>query len=150
MLRSIGIQEPVEAVLEGRKLVVPASPFSPNLPVWEPKWQQIMDMALEQMDRRYDMVQQYDLQTLWVEFLSRVSPDHTPKISKVEGWAAALEYLTAKMHRRAISYQELSHRYEVSVTTISKNVKIIDDACGLREKMETIFSKFSSFDNKAK
>lgn len=150
VLRSIGIQEPVEAVLEGRKLIVPASPFSPNLPVWEPKWQQIMDMALEQMDRRYDMVQQYDLQTLWVEFLSRVSPDHTPKISKVEGWAAALEYLTAKMHRRAISYQELSHRYSVSVTTISKNVKIIDDACGLREKMETIFSKFSSFDNKAK
>jgi hypothetical protein len=107
-----------------------------------------MDMALLEMNGRYDMVQQYDLQTLWVEFLSRVSPDHTPKISKIEGWAAALEYLTAKMHRRAISYQELSHRYHVSVATISKNVKIIDNACGLREKMEAIFPKFSSFDHR--
>jgi tetratricopeptide (TPR) repeat protein len=149
VLRSMGIQEPVDAVLEGRKLIVPASPFSPNLPAWETKWQQIMDMALLQMDRRYDMVQQYDLQTLWVEFLSRVS-DRTPKISKIEGWAAALEYLTAKMHRRAISYRELSHRYGVSVATISKNVKVIDEACGLREKMEAIFPKFSSFDPKLK
>jgi len=102
------------------------------------------------MDRRYDMVQQYDLQTLWVEYLSRVYPNQAPKISKVEGWAAALEYLTAKMHRRAISYHELAHRYHVSVATISKNVKIIDEACGLREKMEAIFPKFSSFDHKIK
>jgi tetratricopeptide (TPR) repeat protein len=150
VLRSMGIQEPVSAVLDGSKLTVPASPFSPNLPVWEIKWQQIMDLALTEMNRRYDMVQQYDLQTLWVEFLSRVCRDQSPKISKIEGWAAALEYLTAKMHRRAISYQELSHRYHVSVSTISKNVKTIDEACGLREKMEAIFPKFSSFDHKNK
>ncbi|TDF97023.1 tetratricopeptide repeat protein [Paenibacillus piri] len=150
VLRSIGLHDPVTAVLDGRKLTVPASPFSPNLPVWEPKWQQIMDLAIQEMDRRYDMVQQYDLQTLWVEYLSRVYPTHTPKIAKVEGWAAALEYLTAKMHRRAISYHELAHRYNVSVATISKNVKIIDEACGLREKMEAIFPKFTSFDHKIK
>ncbi|MDF2962203.1 MAG: hypothetical protein K0S39_3938 [Paenibacillus sp.] len=150
VLRNIGLHDPVTAVLDGRKLTVPASPFSPNLPVWESKWQQIMDMAIQEMDRRYDMVQQYDLQTLWVEYLSRVYPTHTPKISKVEGWAAALEYLTAKMHRRAISYHELAHRYNVSVATISKNVKIIDEACGLREKMEAIFPKFTSFDHKIK
>ncbi|MFD0679992.1 MULTISPECIES: tetratricopeptide repeat protein [unclassified Paenibacillus] len=150
VLRNIGLHEPVTAVLDGSKITVPASPFSPNLPVWEPKWQQIMDMAMKEMDRRYDMVQQYDLQTLWVEYLSRVYPIYSPKISKVEGWAAALEYLTAKMHRRAISYHELAHRYKVSVATISKNVKIIDEACGLKEKMEAIFPKFSSFDHKIK
>jgi len=46
------------------------------------------------------------------------------------------------MHRRAISFHELSHRYDVSVATISKNVKIIDQACGLKEKMEAIFPTF--------
>ncbi|PZE19307.1 tetratricopeptide repeat protein [Paenibacillus xerothermodurans] len=148
VLRNIGVHEPVTAVLDGRKLTVPASPFSPNLPVWQAKWQQIMEMAMTEMSRRYDMVQQYDLQTLWVEYLSRVYPDREPKINKVEGWAAALEYLTAKMHRRAISYQELAQRYGVSVATISKNVKIIDEACGLKEKMQAIFPKFSSFDHK--
>ncbi|OXM85011.1 tetratricopeptide repeat protein [Paenibacillus rigui] len=141
VLRNMGLQEPVTAVLDGLKRTVPAAPFSPNLPVWEPKWQAIMDMALQQMSRRYDMVQQYDLQTLWVEFLTRMYPN-TPKIAKIEGWAAALEYLTAKMHRRAISFHELSNRYNVSVATISKHVKVIDEACGLKEKMEAIFPTF--------
>lgn len=141
VLRNMGLQDPITAVLDGKKLTVPASPFSPNLPVWEPRWQAVMDMAIREMTRRYDMVQQYDLQTLWVEFLTRVYPG-VPKIAKVEGWAAALEYLTAKMHRRAISFHELSHRYDVSVATISKNVKIIDQACGLKEKMEAIFPTF--------
>lgn len=141
VLRNMGLKEPLPAVLDGNKLTVPASPFSPNLPVWEAKWQAIMELALREMTRRYDMVQQYDLQTLWVEFLSRIYPN-VPKIAKVEGWAAALEYWTAKMHRRAISYHDLSHRYGVSVATISKNVKIIDEACGLKEKMDAIFPAF--------
>ena len=47
------------------------------------------------MNKHYDLVQQHDLLTLWIEFLSRVYPD-VPKLGKVEGWAAALEYLTAK------------------------------------------------------
>ncbi|MCS7459237.1 tetratricopeptide repeat protein [Paenibacillus doosanensis] len=149
VLRHIGMHEPVSAVLDGLEQMIPASPFSPNLPVWERKWQDIMDMAMHEMKRRYDMVQQYDLQTLWVEYLSRAYPN-VPKIAKAEGWAAALEYLTAKMHRRAISLHELAHRYNVSVATISKNVKLIDEACGIREKMEAIFPTFSSFDHKIK
>lgn len=98
------------------------------------------------MFRRYDMVQQYDLQTLWVEYLSRVFPN-VPKITKVEGWAAALEYLTAKMHRRPVSYQETADRYGVSVATVSRNAKLIDEACGLKEKMDAIFDKFASLES---
>lgn len=142
VLRSMGVREPIQAMLEGKSIAVNSSQMSPNLPVWEEKWQKIMGMALHRMNKRYDMIQQHDLQTLWVEFLTRVYPD-TPKISKVEGWAAALEYLTAKMHRRAISYHEVSQRYGVSITTISKNVKIIDQACGLQEKMNAIFPQYS-------
>jgi uncharacterized protein YerC len=100
-----------------------------------------MDMALLTMDKRYDMVQQHDLQTLWVEFLSRVYPN-VPKVQKLEAWAAALEYLTAKMHRRTISYHEVASLYGASITTISKCVKSMDEACGIREKMDAIFPKF--------
>lgn len=102
-----------------------------------------METALSHMHKRYDMVQQYDLEILWVEFLTKMYPS-VPKIQKSEGWAAALEYLIAKMHRRAISYQEVSTRYGVTVSTVSRNVKLIDDTCGLREKMEAIFDKFTS------
>ncbi|MCD1258515.1 tetratricopeptide repeat protein [Paenibacillus athensensis] len=145
VLRSIGVRDPLPAYLDGAPLVVQAAPFAPNLPVWQPKWQEVMETAQKHMHKRYDMIQQHDLEILWVEFLTRVYPD-TPKIQKAEGWAAALEYLIAKMHRRAISYQEVAVRYEVTVSTVSKNVKLIDEACGLREKMEAIFPKFLSME----
>lgn len=142
VLRCMGERGPLPAILEGRNMEIHSSQLSPNLPVWEDKWQTIMEMALRSLSKRYDIVQQHDLQTLWVEFLTRAYP-HAPKIHKPEGWAAALEYLTAKMHRRAISYEELSRRYGISINTISKHVKVIDKTCGLREKMNAIFPQFS-------
>jgi tetratricopeptide (TPR) repeat protein len=143
VLRSMGIRESIPAYLENQEIMVEASPYSPHLPVWDVKWQSVMETALSHMHKRYDMVQQYDLEILWVEFLTKIYPS-VPKIHKSEGWAAALEYLIAKMHRRAISYQEVSVRYGVTVSTVSRNVKLIDDTCGLREKMEAIFNKFTS------
>ncbi|MCP3775821.1 tetratricopeptide repeat protein [Paenibacillus sp. MZ04-78.2] len=148
VLRSIGMKEPLSAMLNGKPTTVEPSPFSPGLPVWESKWQAIMETALRHMARRYDMVQQYDLQTLWVEYLSRVFPN-VPKMTKVEGWAAALEYLTAKMHRRPISYHEAAQRYGVSVATVSKNAKLIDEACGLKEKMDAIFKKWTGMESQS-
>lgn len=88
------------------------------------------------------------MQTLWVEYVTRVFPA-VPKITKVEGWAAALEYLTAKMHRRPVPFHEVAARYGVSVATVSKNVKLIDEACGLKEKMNAIFSKPPRTDSKS-
>ena len=140
-LRSIGVSEPLPVYLDGKQLVVEAFPFSPHLPVWEAKWQTVMETAMRHMHKRYDMIQQHDLEILWVEYLTRVYP-HVPKITKAEGWAAALEYLIAKMYRRAISYHEVAGRYGVAVPTVSKNVKLIDEAFGLREKIEAIFPKF--------
>ncbi|MGM0881681.1 MAG: tetratricopeptide repeat protein [Bacillota bacterium] len=143
VLRTIGVQEPLHAVLEGKETVIEPNRVPSRLPVWEDKWQAVVEDALAKMSKHYDLVQQHDLMTLWVEFLSRVYPD-VPKLTKPEGWAAALEYLTAKMHRRAISYHEVSLRYGTSIATVSKNVKIIDEACGIKEKMKSISSVFST------
>lgn len=143
VLRSMHAKEPIFVNLDGRETPLASSPWSPNLPVWKDEWQQVMETALRKMEKRYDMIQQHDLETLWVEFLTRVYPD-APKMGKLEGWAAALEYLTAKMHRRQISYHEVSVRYGISVTTVSKHVKIIDRTCGLKEKMDAIFPKLAN------
>lgn len=142
VLRSMRAKEPIYVNVDGKQTPIATSPWSPNLPVWKEQWQEVMETALRNMDKRYDVIQQHDLETLWVEFLTRVYPD-APKIGKIAGWAAALEYLTAKMHRRAISYHEVALRYGISVATVSKNVKVIDDACGLKEKMKAIFPQFS-------
>lgn len=111
-----------------------------KLPEWKPKWEEVVESALKNMDQRFDMIERHDLHTLWLEYLSRVYPS-VPSIQKVEGWAAALEYLTAKMHRRETTYAELSRRYRVSVSTIRKNVKLIDEACGLKQKIQHIYAE---------
>jgi tetratricopeptide (TPR) repeat protein len=142
VLRIMGVNETIFALMDGKKVKIDPSRLAPNLPKWEEKWQQVMETALRTMDKRYDLIQQHDLQTLWVEFLTRSYPT-IPNVSKIEGWAAALEYLTAKMHRREISYQEVSIRYGSSVQTISKHAKTIDRACGLKEKMEAIYPHYN-------
>lgn len=112
--------------------------LSAKLPYWENKWQQVIEQAFTHMKSRFDIIELYDMQTLWIEFLTKVYPD-VPVIRKTNGWAGALEYLTAKMHRHTISYRELSERYEVSVSTIRKNVARVDEVCGLSDKMNAIF-----------
>ncbi|MCL6459163.1 MAG: DDE transposase family protein, partial [Gorillibacterium sp.] len=139
-LRNMGVDGPIKANMGDGAETLSALPFSPALPNWEEDWQAVLAMALKQMNKRYDMVQQYDLETLWVEFLTRVHPSK-PKIIKVGSWAAALEYLTAKMHRKAVSYEEVAVRYGVSAATVSRAAKKIDETCSLKEKMETIFGK---------
>ncbi|GGD98905.1 tetratricopeptide repeat protein [Paenibacillus nasutitermitis] len=138
VLRSIGVHDSLQAVLEGQDTVIEHSRMPSRLPVWEDKWQAVLEAALLRMKKHYDLVQQHDLLTLWIEFLSRVYPD-VPKLGKIEGWAAALEYLTAKMHRRAISYHEVSQRYGTSIATVSKCAKRIDEICGIKEKMKMAF-----------
>jgi len=145
VLRGIGVTEPLSAVIDGKESVIEQNRMPSRLPVWEERWQQVVETALTRMQNRYDMVQQHDLLTLWVEFLSRLYPN-TPVIRKPDGWAAALEFLTAKMHRRAITYQEVATRYGVSAATVSKSVKWIDEVCGIREKMETIFPALDGLD----
>ncbi|MEI7027815.1 tetratricopeptide repeat protein [Paenibacillus sp. y28] len=145
VLRSMDAGEPVHAVMNGKSTVIESAPWSPNLPVWKPNWQSVLETALRAMEKRYDIVEQHDLETLWVEFLSRMYP-HEPKIGNIDGWAAALEYLTAKMHRREISYPEVAERYSISVSTARKYVKQIDEACGLKQKMQAIFPKLSSIE----
>nr|WP_199621595.1 tetratricopeptide repeat protein [Paenibacillus alkalitolerans] len=141
VLRSMGAKDPLDAVIGGREVKYDTGVYSPNLPVWNDSWQGVLDLAVGRMSKRYDIIQQHDMVTLWVEFLSRLYPA-VPKIGKKEGWSGALEYLTAKMHRRPISYREVSLRYGASITTISKNVKMIDEVCGLRQKMSSIFANF--------
>lgn len=138
VLSEIGAKEPYQAVLGGRQVELSGPPRGASLAVWEPSWQQVVDIALSKMEMHYDLIERYDMQTLWSDYLSKTYPD-TPQIRRSEGWAAALEYLIAKMHRRHITYMEVAARYGVSVSTVRRNATEIDRVCGLREKMEAIF-----------
>ena len=143
VLRTIGVQKPLKVVLEGKETVIGPQLVPSRLPEWDEKWEAVAQKAIHCMSKQYDLVQQHDMMTLWVEFLTRMYPN-VPRISKPSGWAAALEYLTAKMHRREISYHAVSVRYGISITTISRIVKLIDEACGIKEKMKSLSSVFTN------
>ncbi|SDS69573.1 Tetratricopeptide repeat-containing protein [Paenibacillaceae bacterium GAS479] len=136
VLRSIGVSEPVPAVLGGKRKLVgsvaDSAAAADRLPDWEPIWQRVLDTAFLRMGNEYGLLQQYDLMKLWLDYLTRVYPD-VPKLAKPESWSAALEYLTAKHHRRAVSYQEVAERYGASAATVSKHAKRIDEICGVKE-----------------
>lgn len=141
VLRSIGVQESLAVTFGGRTLTLEARRKSARLPVWDSAWQAVLEHALAGMSGRYDVVQQHDMMTLWVDYLSRVYPE-VPKLHKSMGWAAALEYWTAKMHRRTVTYADLVNRYGVSQASISRYANRIDEACGIREKLDLTTPSF--------
>ncbi|MBN2981489.1 MULTISPECIES: tetratricopeptide repeat protein [Cohnella] len=141
VLRSIGVHDPLRVVYGGRSLTLESRRKSVNLPIWDSSWQTVLEIATERMSGRYDVVQQHDLMTLWVDYLSRVYPK-VPKLLKPYGWAAALEYWTAKMHRKAITYADLVSRYGASQASISRYANLIDEACGIREKLKRSSATF--------
>lgn len=149
VLRSIGVKEPLQVQFADGLVTLAASPYAPNLPVWEANWQAVLELAKVKMNKRYDMIQQHDLETLWIEYLTRVYPS-VPRIAKPQVWAAALEYLTAKMHRRAVSYEEVAGRYESSVSSVRMNAKRIDNICGLKEKMAAIYQSLDHIGDQSK
>ncbi|MNH82436.1 tetratricopeptide repeat protein [compost metagenome] len=138
VLRSLGVKESTPVRDQDGTRMADPQVISSELPVWEDRWQAVIDIAAQNMDKRYNLLQRYDLEILWVDFLTRQYPK-TPVITTVAGWAAALEYLTAKMHRRAITYEEVARRYGVSVSTASKYARRVDEVCGIKEKMNVIF-----------
>ena len=135
VLRGIGDADPVEAVIGGERVLVEANRMPVRPFAGSAGWQAVAEAAMQRMQHRFDAAQQHDLLALWAEFLQRVYPE-TPIIRKAEGWAAALEYLTALMNRRGMTVEEAAARYGVSASPVSRHVRRIDEVCGVRERLK--------------
>lgn len=107
----------------------------------DPQWQAVLDKVLTVMNKPSDPVMQHDLRSLWLEYLDRLAPE-VPMVQHTEGWAAALEYLTAKMHHHSVTYQEVADRYGISVSTVSRYARQIDSVCGIKQKLKQPLSTF--------
>ncbi|MDP5275825.1 tetratricopeptide repeat protein [Chengkuizengella axinellae] len=125
LLRVMKADEPYQVSSDGKTMSsVDMLPLSKHLPNWDDKWHDIINETLNQMEDRFDVQQKFEMYTLWVNFVTEKYPN-VPKIKKVNGWSAALEYLIAKIYSIEITYREVSEKYNVSVSTIRKNVEII-------------------------
>ncbi len=107
----------------------------------DPQWQAVLDKVLTVMSKSSDTAMQHDLRSLWQEYLDRLAPE-VPMVQHTEGWAAALEYLTAKLHHHSVTYQEVADRYGISVSTVSRYARQIDSVCGIKQKLKQPLSTF--------
>ncbi|WP_458120521.1 tetratricopeptide repeat protein [Paenibacillus sp. Z6-24] len=105
-----------------------------GLPFWDERWQQIVDHVAAQPHKRYDSGFNHDVEALWIEFIKRVYPE-LPQLHHPQGWAAALEYLVARIHRLPLTYDEVAQRYEVSVSIISRYARRIGRVCNVQQKV---------------
>lgn len=138
VLRNLGVNQPLPVRFGATTTLVDPSRVTTELPVWRSEWQAVVDLALERMKRSFDLQQQHDMETLWAEFLTRLYPD-TPTVTHLEGWAAALEYLTAKMHGQSVTYEQVAQKYNISASTARRYVQRVDEVCGVKEKLAAIF-----------
>ena len=141
VLRSMGVNEAFQVVISGQKINVeaervPAMP-SPELVYNDLIWEEVAQLAITKTAKYFNVIEQHDMITLWINFLSKSSRT-APKLNKIEAWAAAIEYLTAKMYNRSVTYHEVALRYGTSISTVSKRVKQIDEICEVKSKMKAM------------
>ncbi|WP_268626248.1 tetratricopeptide repeat protein [Paenibacillus alvei] len=140
VLRMHGVEDPIEVEWKGEYIQVHRNHIANRLPVWESQWQQVLDILRDSMKERYDLFQMHDAETLWIEFITHLYPDEVPRIGKAESWAAAIEFIIAKMIRREMSYQLAAEQYGVSATTVAKHAKRMEDTCQVEAKIKQSFT----------
>lgn len=112
------------------------------LPDWLPSWKAVLERAEQAMDMRSDAFWKKEMENLWTDFLSRLYPD-IPNIRNVEGWAAALEYWTAKKRGRNLTYEEVAVRYGISPSTVSRYARQINSVFGDEAQSDHNFRPFT-------
>ncbi len=138
VLRSLGVDYELPVCTGEATLMIDPSQTWAKLPVWKSEWQAVLDLAYEQMRSNTDIQQQHDMESLWVQYLNLSYPD-IPAISHIEGWAAALDYLTAKVNHRSVSYEKVAERYGISSSTVRKYSLRINEVCDAKDTVKMIF-----------
>ncbi|NLZ38304.1 MAG: hypothetical protein GX893_01675 [Firmicutes bacterium] len=134
VLKNLG-EKKVRLYLAGKFTEVDLNEYPLQTPYWRPEWQQVVECTVGNMRHRncYDEGFILDVQAIWHDFINTVFPE-TPRITKVETWAAALEYSVARFHFLNLTQKELAAEYGVSCASISNNFRKIEKALNLIDK----------------
>lgn len=130
VLRHMGAEEPYRARIGGREVEIRSPSGEPTLSPWMERWKRVLECCLDGMRGRYDAVQIKDAQTLWAQYLVHCKAD-PPTVRKVEGWAAALEYVVAKMHGLCLTQVDAARKYRVAAATVGRHARELERVCGL-------------------
>ncbi len=137
-LKDMGFVDVVEVFQDGKFKNIKHEDLASKIPLWEPEWQSVLDCAWQKMQDggtygTYNEDFLADLHAIWLDYINTVFPD-VPHISKVETWAAGLEYSLVRFHFLNVSQKEIARRYGVSASSVSAKFKKINKVLGLEQK----------------
>ncbi|MCL5982907.1 MAG: tetratricopeptide repeat protein [Firmicutes bacterium] len=134
-LKRLGVGGKVQVFAGGTLQDVDLDDYPVKAPVWRSEWQHVLDCVTKNMrqSKCYDEGFFADVQAIWLDFINTVYPS-VPRISKVETWAAALEYSLARFHCVGLTQKDLALEYRVSQASISSKFREINAALDIDRK----------------
>lgn len=132
LLDIIGAPQPYTVNFTGEIIELTADPLSIDIYTANGEWEDIIKKAQEKMKGLYKGAYKRFIENIWIMFIKYTYPE-TPKITNVDIWAAALEYVYCKLNGIYISQAELALKYSVSASSISVKYKQILDSVINRE-----------------
>jgi tetratricopeptide (TPR) repeat protein len=104
---------------KGEVVALAAKPSPPT------SWQQVIQCCLQKI-KEYDpdpsRKMERSLQKVQAKWSER-DHDLLLTVGKIEVWAAALEYIVAKLHGIKVTQREVSQKYHIAISTLAKHVK---------------------------
>ncbi|MDQ0338486.1 tetratricopeptide (TPR) repeat protein [Caldalkalibacillus uzonensis] len=97
---------------------------------WIGHWRKVADCLDQHMTCPGDEQYLQEAYLIWTHFL-RLSYPRLPIIKKPEAWAAAVEYVVLSLNNHPCLKKEMAHKYGVSVSTLSRNVELLQQSISL-------------------
>ncbi len=106
---------------EGRFRDVSLRECPPPAPIWEGKWQQVLECTFTNMRRSSFYSEEFyeDAEAIWLDFINQVYPQG-PRVDRPQTWAAGLEYCLARFHFLGLTQKELAAAYGVSAASVRR------------------------------
>ncbi len=104
---------------EGRFRDVKLLECPPPAPLWESKWQQVLELTLSNMRRSTYYNEEFydDAEAMWLDYINQVYPKG-PRVIHPKTWAAGLEYSLARFHFLGLTQKEVAAAYGVSAASL--------------------------------
>ncbi|SFI63093.1 tetratricopeptide repeat protein [Thermoflavimicrobium dichotomicum] len=117
-LQDMNAEPPFMMNYEGYKLQIERVYLQTDFSLWKKKWDQVWDCCLKHMQDASSKEKQ-KAKALWKKQME----NGIPTVHKVEGWAAAIEYLAIKQDQQAVTKTSLAQKYNISVSTVTRYIK---------------------------
>ncbi len=107
----------------------------PPAPLWESRWQQVLECTLANMRRSAYYSDEFydDAEAIWLDFINRIYPQG-PRIKMLQTWAAGLEYCLARFHFLGLTQKELAEAYGVSTASVRRKFNEINSVLQVDRK----------------